>query len=284
MTPERRGRSRLGRPSKRALAGFIGHDLAAAARLFRDQGRGPTRLRDGPRRRDGRAQGAAGHDRGADAGVLGRHRAGPARSPIVDVVCSAGTYIRALARDLGTTVGNAAYLGALRRTAAGSVRASRTLSRWTSSEPPRRTDPRVSSALLRPIDDGLERFPLVDAHADARSTRSRGASTSGPRRGIPSGADHYRLVDDRAGGSWRSPSRPAADAWRPTRSSSPRPPRRDARRSAPDGRRPRRRRPRARPWPDLRGHRRVRRAPPWPRLPARPPRPRGARARAPAHA
>ena len=42
--------------------------------------------------------------------------------PIVmlDVVCSAGTYVRALARDLGSTVGNAAYLGALRRTAAGS--------------------------------------------------------------------------------------------------------------------------------------------------------------------
>ena len=38
---------------------------------------------------------------------------------ILDVVCSAGTYIRALARDLGERLGSAAYLGALRRTAAG---------------------------------------------------------------------------------------------------------------------------------------------------------------------
>ena len=33
--------------------------------------------------------------------------------------CSAGTYIRALARDLGETLGSAAYLGALVRTASG---------------------------------------------------------------------------------------------------------------------------------------------------------------------
>jgi tRNA pseudouridine55 synthase len=38
---------------------------------------------------------------------------------VVDVACSAGTYVRALARDLGTAVGSAAYLGALRRTASG---------------------------------------------------------------------------------------------------------------------------------------------------------------------
>jgi tRNA pseudouridine55 synthase len=38
---------------------------------------------------------------------------------VVDVACSAGTYVRALARDLGEVVGSAAYLGALRRTASG---------------------------------------------------------------------------------------------------------------------------------------------------------------------
>src|SRR4029453_1302032 len=32
---------------------------------------------------------------------------------VIDVACSAGTYIRALARDLGDRVGSAAYLGAL---------------------------------------------------------------------------------------------------------------------------------------------------------------------------
>ena len=38
---------------------------------------------------------------------------------VVDVVCSAGTYVRALARDLGERLGSAAYLGALTRTASG---------------------------------------------------------------------------------------------------------------------------------------------------------------------
>jgi len=38
---------------------------------------------------------------------------------VLDVACSAGTYVRALARDLGAVVGSAAYLGALRRTASG---------------------------------------------------------------------------------------------------------------------------------------------------------------------
>ena len=38
---------------------------------------------------------------------------------IVDVTCSAGTYVRAIARDLGEAVGSAAYLGALSRTASG---------------------------------------------------------------------------------------------------------------------------------------------------------------------
>jgi tRNA pseudouridine55 synthase len=38
---------------------------------------------------------------------------------ILDVACSAGTYVRALARDLGERLGNAAYLGALRRTGTG---------------------------------------------------------------------------------------------------------------------------------------------------------------------
>jgi tRNA pseudouridine55 synthase len=37
------------------------------------------------------------------------------------VVCSAGTYIRSLARDLGEALGTAAYLHALRRTRSGSI-------------------------------------------------------------------------------------------------------------------------------------------------------------------
>jgi tRNA pseudouridine55 synthase len=40
----------------------------------------------------------------------------------VEVRCSAGTYIRALARDLGERLGSGAYLGALTRTASGPFR------------------------------------------------------------------------------------------------------------------------------------------------------------------
>ncbi len=38
---------------------------------------------------------------------------------VVEVDCSAGTYIRAIARDLGAALGTGAYLGALTRTASG---------------------------------------------------------------------------------------------------------------------------------------------------------------------
>lgn len=42
----------------------------------------------------------------------------------IRVVCGKGTYIRALARDIGTALHSGAYLTALRRTRAGGVRAS----------------------------------------------------------------------------------------------------------------------------------------------------------------
>ena len=50
---------------------------------------------------------------------MGRARTRSTRPQCVDVACSAGTYVRALARDLGAAVGSAGYLGALRRTASG---------------------------------------------------------------------------------------------------------------------------------------------------------------------
>ena len=110
---------------------------------------------------------------------------------IVDVVCSAGTYVRALARDLGTAVGNAAYLGALRRTGAG---------RFTESDVVSLDDVRAAVAddpsglvtLLRPIDDGLDRFPVVDLTTDEVDAVAHGQYVK-PDAGVPSTADHYRL-------------------------------------------------------------------------------------------
>jgi tRNA pseudouridine55 synthase len=49
--------------------------------------------------------------------------ADPARPvAVLDVRCSAGTYIRAIARDLGASLGSGAYLAALTRTASGPFR------------------------------------------------------------------------------------------------------------------------------------------------------------------
>jgi tRNA pseudouridine55 synthase len=77
---------------------------------------------------------------------------------IVDVECSAGTYIRALARDLGESVGGAAYLGALSRTSSGPFGLDEAVPlervREAAAE-----GPEALHSLLRPIDAGLESLP-----------------------------------------------------------------------------------------------------------------------------
>jgi tRNA pseudouridine55 synthase len=110
---------------------------------------------------------------------------------VFDVVCSAGTYIRALARDLGERLGNAAYLGALRRTAAGS---------FTEADAVPLDRVRAAAAggpaslipLLRPIDDGLDRFPAVDLTMAEVAAVARGQFVK-PSAGVPPGSGHYRL-------------------------------------------------------------------------------------------
>ena len=112
---------------------------------------------------------------------------------VVDVTCSAGTYVRALARDLGTAVGSAAYLGALRRTAAGSFAedAAVTLDaiRTATADGPAGLVP-----LLHPIDAGLDRFPRVELDEREVDSVAQGQYVK-PAGGIPAHADHYRLVD-----------------------------------------------------------------------------------------
>ena len=153
---------------------------------------------------------------------------------IVDVVCSAGTYVRALARDLGERVGNAAYLGALRRTAAGPFARDDAVSldarprrggRWSGGAGRR--------CCVRSM-TGLDRFPIVeltpaevdavahgqyvrpgcgdpgasgplptacarrDAGGDRRSGRRRTAGTrQGARAGGPRACRSPRLMDVR---------------------------------------------------------------------------------------
>lgn len=110
---------------------------------------------------------------------------------VLDVECSAGTYIRALARDLGAALGNAAYLGALRRTASGG---------FSETDAVTLDDVRAAvvdgpaslQRLLRPIDTGLDRFPVVELTADEVAAVARGQFVR-PGTDVPAGASHYRL-------------------------------------------------------------------------------------------
>lgn len=76
----------------------------------------------------------------------------------LEVACSAGTYIRALARDLGERLGTGAYLAALTRTASGDFR-------LADAHPLPELRDALSSGeamrLLLPPDIGLDRYPRV---------------------------------------------------------------------------------------------------------------------------
>src|SRR6187200_2572026 len=84
---------------------------------------------------------------------------------VLDMTCSAGTYVRALARDLGEMLGSGAYLGALTRTASGPF----TIDDATPLDEIRAAAAESPSGLqdvLLPIDTGLDSFPVVILNAD----------------------------------------------------------------------------------------------------------------------
>jgi tRNA pseudouridine55 synthase len=93
---------------------------------------------------------------------------------IVELTCSAGTYVRALARDLGVATGGGAYLAALRRTAAGpfGIDEARSLDVV-----------RAAAAaghlveLLRPPGAGLDELPAVTLAAGELSAVAHGGWT-----------------------------------------------------------------------------------------------------------
>jgi tRNA pseudouridine55 synthase len=111
---------------------------------------------------------------------------------VLDVSCSAGTYVRALARDLGESLGSAAYLGALTRTASGpfTIEDATPLDeiRSAAAESPDGLKP-----FLLPLDTGLDAFPVVTLTADELAAVAKGQFIR-PTGGLPGPADHYRLV------------------------------------------------------------------------------------------
>jgi tRNA pseudouridine55 synthase len=110
---------------------------------------------------------------------------------VIDVACSAGTYIRALARDLGAAAGTTAYLGALRRTAAGSFGETDAVT-MDAVRAATAAGPAGLLPLLRPIDDGLDRLPPIVLSEVEVDAVAHGQYVK-PAAGIPTVADHYRL-------------------------------------------------------------------------------------------
>jgi tRNA pseudouridine55 synthase len=113
---------------------------------------------------------------------------------IIEVECSAGTYIRSLARDLGIAVGNAAYLGALTRTASGPFELSAAVD-LDAIRAAAVDGPAAVAALLLPIDAGLD-LPTVVVPDAAFVAIARGQQI-----GVPAGTakldpdQPVRLVD-----------------------------------------------------------------------------------------
>jgi tRNA pseudouridine55 synthase len=90
----------------------------------------------------------------------------PARPiAVVDVACSAGTYIRALARDLGARLESGAYLGALVRLASGGFKLEDAIS-FDELREHAADGPAGIARVLRPIDAGLEDLPHATVTLD----------------------------------------------------------------------------------------------------------------------
>jgi tRNA pseudouridine55 synthase len=114
---------------------------------------------------------------------------------IIEVTCSAGTYVRAFARDLGAAVGSAAYLGALVRRRSGPFE----LSDATTLDDLRAAGaagPEAIRGLLRPPDAGLEHVPAVALTEDEIRDAGMGRFVR-PAAGVEAGIDGelVRLLD-----------------------------------------------------------------------------------------
>jgi tRNA pseudouridine55 synthase len=113
----------------------------------------------------------------------------------VRVACSAGTYIRVLAEDLGARLGVGAHLAALRRTRAGVFRIAEAVTLEDLAE---RADNGDANELLITPDAALPELPFLHLTAeDARRTR-HGAATRVPGACGSSWRDgeHVRMRDE----------------------------------------------------------------------------------------
>lgn len=115
---------------------------------------------------------------------------------IVEVTCSAGTYVRALARDLGGRLGCGAYLGALSRTASGPFILADARSLDEIRDAAAADGPDGVRTLLLPSDTGLDALPSVALTAAeiADALQGRFVRPAGGLHDAPEG-EPLRLVD-----------------------------------------------------------------------------------------
>jgi tRNA pseudouridine55 synthase len=89
----------------------------------------------------------------------------PARPiAVLEVDCSAGTYVRSIARDVGAALGSGAYLGALTRTRSGAFGLDDAVGLEALRAAAADGSARLA-ALMRPVDAGLGSMPWVDLTA-----------------------------------------------------------------------------------------------------------------------
>ncbi len=119
----------------------------------------------------------------------------------LDVRCSAGTYVRSLARDLGSQLGCGAYLGALTRTASGPFRIE---AAYSLEHVRHELAGGHVEALLVPPDTGLEHLPLLEVSGQDKEAIARGqiirvrGKVSGPLdpAAVLESAQVVRVIDE----------------------------------------------------------------------------------------
>ena len=91
----------------------------------------------------------------------------------VDVACTAGTYIRALARDVGRTLGTSAHLAALRRTAVGP---------WDVADAVglEGVTPASIYAVLRPLREAVAHLPVLAVEPAVAERVRHGGKVAAP--------------------------------------------------------------------------------------------------------
>ena len=109
----------------------------------------------------------------------------------IRVACSAGTYIRTLAEDIGREVGLGAHLAALRRTRSGKFTIQEAV---TLSDLETMTEP---ASCLRPLTEAVAHLPAVTLPADRVEKSKNGLASRISSNGFADGAA-VRMLDEEA--------------------------------------------------------------------------------------